>query len=489
MTIQRYRLRLLAPLVILALLTSGAGSIALAAQTATGVATFHGDAARTGEQPGPAPEGAPSLAWQFETGGTVRSSPVIADGALYIGSSDGFLYALDAVNGTEQWRFETGGRITGAAAVADGGVYVGSADGYVYAIDATSGEQRWRFFAAELGFNPTRVIEEDRNRGSLTSSVAVVDGLVIVTSNSFKITAIDAANGIEQWHGYVTSDEATTPSVADDQVFVASASGIQAFDLQTGSPLWEALFAPDDNGSISIEVPSSASEPASSGSSDSAEADSTEAAEDAASTEEGSDEPADGFAVQPTLLDAEEVPLAEIIGEQYEGFNWTVAAAPVVVGDRLFVVVFGSSASTEGRDSRSAAVVTSGMLSLNRENGLANGVWPFYAWEPTLTTPAIVNDSAFVGGDQGLLYAFDVEAGGERWGVQTEAAIASSPVVADETVFFGNDDGTIFALATETGVEQWRFATGGPVRSSPVVLDGLVYVGSDDGSVYAIGGS
>lgn len=142
MNIRRHTLGLLAPLLILALLSSGAGSVALAAQTANGVATFQGDAARTGEQPGPAPEGAPSLAWQFETGDAVRSSPVIADGTLYIGSNDGFLYALDAVNGTEQWRFETGGRITGAAAVANGSVYVGSADGYVYAIDAASGERR-----------------------------------------------------------------------------------------------------------------------------------------------------------------------------------------------------------------------------------------------------------------------------------------------------------------------------------------------------------
>lgn len=94
MNIRRHTLRLLAPLLILALLSSGAGSVALAAQTANGVATFHGDAARTGEQPGPAPEGAPSLTWQFETGDAVRSSPVIADGTLYIGSTDGFLVAI-----------------------------------------------------------------------------------------------------------------------------------------------------------------------------------------------------------------------------------------------------------------------------------------------------------------------------------------------------------------------------------------------------------
>ena len=41
-------------------------------------ATFHGNAARTGEQPGPNPEGHGSVRWRFQTEGPVRSSPVVA---------------------------------------------------------------------------------------------------------------------------------------------------------------------------------------------------------------------------------------------------------------------------------------------------------------------------------------------------------------------------------------------------------------------------
>ncbi len=36
------------------------------------------------------------------------SSPVIADGVLYVGSADGGVYALDPNTGEAKWRFQTG---------------------------------------------------------------------------------------------------------------------------------------------------------------------------------------------------------------------------------------------------------------------------------------------------------------------------------------------------------------------------------------------
>lgn len=42
--------------------------------------------------------------------------------------------ALDAYTGLQLWRFETGGLVISSPAVVGGVVYVGSDDGYVYAI-------------------------------------------------------------------------------------------------------------------------------------------------------------------------------------------------------------------------------------------------------------------------------------------------------------------------------------------------------------------
>ncbi|HEV2108846.1 MAG TPA: PQQ-binding-like beta-propeller repeat protein, partial [Thermomicrobiales bacterium] len=148
------------PIVAVALLIAlslSMQAMLVSAQSADGRATFHGNPARTGEQPGPGPEGDPTLAWRFQTGDAVRSSPVMADGVIYVGSNDGSLYALDAETGEERWRFTTDGPISGSAAVAEGAVYLASGDGYAYAVDAETGEERWRFFAAELGVDPARL--------------------------------------------------------------------------------------------------------------------------------------------------------------------------------------------------------------------------------------------------------------------------------------------------------------------------------------------
>ncbi|MGI8643075.1 MAG: PQQ-binding-like beta-propeller repeat protein [Thermomicrobiales bacterium] len=484
-----------AAFLLVAMIASSAGSVAFAAQTADDTATFHGNAARTGEQPGPAPEGDPTVAWQFQTGAAVRSSPVIADGILYIGSNDGFLYALDAVTGAEQWRFETGGRITGAAAVADGSAYVGSADGYVYAIDVASGSQQWRFFAAELNAGVSRFREQDRQRGMLTSSPVVVDDLVIVTSNSFKVTAIDTATGIEQWHTIAGESDVTTPTVADGVLYYASPDGVDALEAATGARLWRASFIADQG----VDEPVSETDGDEDGSDDpEATEPSDEPEPTAGSTGAASGGDTAGSLTAPeNPLQNGEVPLVDFIEASFPELDaWDISAAPVAANGEIFLVIFGTTASDAASSGSSDAseddgpeLLTTDLLSLNPENGNVTGIGYFYAFKSILATPAVVDGVAYIGVDQGLLYAYDVEEGGEVWGVQTESTIASSPVVAEETIFFGNDDGFIFALATETGVEQWRFETGGSVRSSPVVENGLVYAGSDDGTVYAIGGS
>ena len=73
--------------------------------------------------------------WEFETGGSVRSSPAIVGSVIIVGSEDGRLYALDAKTGEKIWDYQTGGRISSSPAVVDGVVYVGSFDGKLYAIE------------------------------------------------------------------------------------------------------------------------------------------------------------------------------------------------------------------------------------------------------------------------------------------------------------------------------------------------------------------
>ncbi len=73
--------------------------------------------------------------WQFATGGTVRSSPALTGSTLFVGSEDGYIYAVDAESGEEIWSYKTGGKVVSSPAVVNGVLYVGSFDGKLYAFD------------------------------------------------------------------------------------------------------------------------------------------------------------------------------------------------------------------------------------------------------------------------------------------------------------------------------------------------------------------
>ena len=59
---------------------------------------------------------------------------VAASGDLVCFTDERTLYAVDAGTGHDLWQYETGGPIGSAPAISDGVVYVGSDDGYLYAV-------------------------------------------------------------------------------------------------------------------------------------------------------------------------------------------------------------------------------------------------------------------------------------------------------------------------------------------------------------------
>jgi outer membrane protein assembly factor BamB len=71
-------------------------------------------------------------AWTFTSRARVDSSPVVANGRVYIGSSDNRFYVLDGASGRKLWEFDTGAALTASPAVAAGKIVIGSADGTVF---------------------------------------------------------------------------------------------------------------------------------------------------------------------------------------------------------------------------------------------------------------------------------------------------------------------------------------------------------------------
>ena len=128
------------------------------------------------------------------TGGS--SSPAVAGGVVYIGSTDGDLYAFSAAgttgcSGTPKtcaplWTGPTTNQISSAPAVAHGVAYIGSADGKLYAFSAagTTGCSGTPKTCAPLWTGATGPIWR--------SSPAVANGLVYAGSNG-KLYAFSAA--------------------------------------------------------------------------------------------------------------------------------------------------------------------------------------------------------------------------------------------------------------------------------------------------------
>lgn len=84
--------------------------------------------------------------------GTFYSTAAIAYGRLYLGNTDGRIYAYDASNGQLAWAVQTGAYVYASPAVRNvpglgPTVFEGSYDGNFYALNADSGAIEWKHYA------------------------------------------------------------------------------------------------------------------------------------------------------------------------------------------------------------------------------------------------------------------------------------------------------------------------------------------------------
>ena len=88
------------------------------------------------------------------------ATPTVAYGRVYIGNTDGTLYAFGAKSGNLLWARNAGTYVYSAAAVWRQRVYIGTYDGYFRAFDAATGDPVWSWTAP--GEDPRRA---DRDGG------------------------------------------------------------------------------------------------------------------------------------------------------------------------------------------------------------------------------------------------------------------------------------------------------------------------------------
>jgi eukaryotic-like serine/threonine-protein kinase len=132
--------------------------------------------------------------WNF-TATDAAGSPTVTDGYVYFGSADSNAYCLNAVTGDKIWNYTTEynsagpshnyhwGNTVGDPAVADGRVYVGSSDFLIYCLDADSGNQIWNY----------------TTRAEVFAAPTFAEGLVLAGSYDGNLYCLNASNGSEIW--------------------------------------------------------------------------------------------------------------------------------------------------------------------------------------------------------------------------------------------------------------------------------------------------
>jgi outer membrane protein assembly factor BamB len=183
--------------------------------------------------------------WDFH-----GAKPILADGALYVGSGDGGMNAIDPASGSRIWRFQAQGKIRAGALVDGPRLIFGTMGNFAYALDRKSGSQVWRIdtqgpiVAAPSLIGKTLVLSisagliagRDPATGkgrwllqpwlsAVDSSAALDKGtrFFIGSSDMRRISYMDAKDGSVIWRTDVFGWPWATPEVSRDRIFVSAA--------------------------------------------------------------------------------------------------------------------------------------------------------------------------------------------------------------------------------------------------------------------------
>jgi len=174
-------------------------------------------------------------AWKFNSGGKVKSSPVISGGMVFAGNDSGKLFALELAAGKQKWSTEITPHqeskdqvkwIRSAPAVSNGIVVCGADDGVMRAFDAKTGELKWQF----------------RTSGRIRSSPAIVGDRVVFGSWDGRCYCVRLSDGREFWRHPMGDPGVRVyapTAIAKGRVYVGVREDrqIHALDLGTGKPL------------------------------------------------------------------------------------------------------------------------------------------------------------------------------------------------------------------------------------------------------------
>jgi len=349
--------------------------------------TLQGDAQRTGYTESPSPDSNQTF-WKFQTGGSITSSPVAAAGMVFVASTDGYVYAINATTGTKIWAFWIGTDIN-SPTVTNGKVFITSTSGTVYAIDMHSGLEVWsKSLGEEAGFGAPLIV-----------------GSRLFVNGNQTVFVFNEAVGVSLYNTQMPHAIGIAPLSYDNGLVFSvilreTEIGVDGFEVPDGIGRFWVTLAP-----TGIETVRSGAT--------------------------NSDGNMFVVTVNPNGT-------STIFGLNDFGMRtWEHQLDGVTEASAAFAY-------------NTVYIPTSNFAyALDAENGTVKWSRPLDGGY-SVSSPAVADGKVYFGLDNNYVYALDAFTGDLIWSYKTEGAVQSSPAISDGLLFVGSNDGNLYAIGTPT---------------------------------------
>jgi outer membrane protein assembly factor BamB len=344
----------------------------------------------------------PSLLWVTEVGPIV-SSPIVAQGTIYVSTITGRIFALNPSEKKIKWHLNVGSPIVSSPLLHNGILVAATYDSWIkgtsftgknflFGIDTDGGKQIWGY---EIP-------------GDVFSSPCLIDDMIIVVGSiNNAVYALEGYSGNIRWKFETGGEVWSSPSYNGNEIFIGSDDGfVYCLDID-GKLLWKTKL----NGKIRSSSP---------------------------------------------CLSFDEDQRPSVFIGTYNGgmfclnqstgmIRWSkqitkpVMASPAILKDKAF---FAAS------DKR--------IYCFQVKDG--SSIWNFETGDKIWSSPSIseYDGVMFFGSLDSHIYGIDIHSGRQTWKFPTMNMVDSSAAIASSMMFIGSRDGLLYVFGSETAPHYIR---------------------------------
>ncbi|MCF8224841.1 MAG: SUMF1/EgtB/PvdO family nonheme iron enzyme [Bacteroidales bacterium] len=348
-------------------------------------------------------EGPVEIKWEYSTGGSVKSSPVMVGGTIYAGSNDGMVYAINAETGELEWKYNCGAAVTASPTIADSILYIGDHSGYFHAIYTyddpsaaiVAGAAKWKVRAAS---------------DPIESTAAVFYGIAVTGwqgwSTNNKYIGFDTETGQEKWRyrgyranggfGGLTVDTFNIYAPVTDNMYMSASISTEITDWKS-TGIHGYNFCPVINQDLVLYA-------------------------------------CENF-IRASRRNDGSTAWTFYNGDNTDKHQFSSPAIGSIVsnGNNVDVVYYAQLNGT--------------ITCLRAITG--EEVWRSSGFGAFLSSPSYADNRVFIGSDDGFIYAFNAGNGKVEWSWEVGSPVISSPLPSEGVICFGADNGMIYAIQKE----------------------------------------